>query len=434
MKSELSARASQNRKQGDYMRNNVRKRILASVLALLLVLCTLAQLAPVRSYAVTTDEIEALKKERDAISARRAEKQADVDKLEEEQANILERKNALDQRNELTRQQIELNEQQIKLYDAMIEEEAAKLEEAIALEEEQLERYRSRVRAMEENGGYNILSLILKSDNLSQLLTSIDDISEIMEKDRELEDEYIAAREHREEVKAKYEEVKAEFEAKQEELRAEQEALLVELDEAAKLLEEVTADLENHQKELAELEQAQEEAESNIYGLIAKLEEERRAQQNNSGGTTNTGGSSVVGTGSFIWPCPSCYYITSRQGPRTHPITGVYKNHSGTDIGAQYGATVIAADSGTVSLAGVNGGYGNCVMINHGNGYYTLYGHLSSIGVYEGQNVSQGDVIGYVGSTGNSTGPHLHFEIRSGNDKLNPEDFYSGGFTYAPDA
>ncbi len=415
------------------MRKTVRKRIFASALALVLVLCAFIQLAPVQSYAVTTDEIEALKQERDAISAQRAEKQAVVDKLEEEQAGILERKNALDQRNELTRQQIELNEQQIKLYDTMIEEEAVKLAEAIALEEEQLERYRSRVRAMEENGSYNILSLILKADNLAQLLTSIDDMGEIMEKDRTLEDEYIAAREHREEVKARYEEVKAEFEAKQEELRVEQEALLVELDEATKLLEEVTADLENHQQELAELEQAQQEAESNIYDLIAKLEEERKAQQGTTG-TTDTGGSSVVGTGSFIWPCPSCYYITSRQGPRTHPITGVYKNHSGTDIGAQYGATVVAADSGTVSLAGVNGGYGNCVMINHGNGYYTLYGHLSTIAVYEGQNVSQGDVIGYVGSTGNSTGPHLHFEIRSGNDKLDPEDFYSGGFTYAADA
>lgn len=413
------------------MRKTVRKRILALSLALTAVFCAFMQFAPVRSYAVTTDEIEALKKERDAISAQRAEKQAVVDKLEEEQAGILERKNALDQRNELTRQQIELNEQQIKLYDAMIEEEAVKLEEATALEEEQLERYRSRVRAMEENGSYNILSLILKSDNLAQLLTSIDDISEIMESDRELEDEYIAAREHREEVKAKYEEVKAEFEARQEDLRKEQEELLVELDEASKLLEEITADLENHQKELAELEQAQQEAESNIYALIAQLEEERRAAEAANGGS---GGSSVVGNGYFIWPCPSCYYITSRQGPRTHPITGVYKNHAGTDIGAQYGATVVAADGGTVSLAGVNGGYGNCVMINHGNGYYTLYGHLSSIAVYEGQAVSQGDVIGYVGSTGNSTGPHLHFEIRSGNDKLNPEDFFSGGFTYAADA
>lgn len=417
------------------MKRTIRKTIWALSLALVMVFSAFLQFVPVSAYAVTTEEIEALKAERDAISAKRAEKQAVVDKLEEEQAGILERKNALDQRNELTRQQIELNEQQIKLYDAMIAEEAAKVDVALRLENQQLERYRSRVRAMEENGSYNILSLILKADNLAELLTSIDDISEIMESDRELENEYIEAREHREEVKAKYEELRAEFEGKEEELRAEQDMLKEELEEATKLLEEITNDLEHHAEELAELEAAQQEAEANIYSLIAELEAERLAAAAAAAAAGGGGdGGGVSGTGSFIWPCPSCYYITSRQGPRTHPITGVYKNHAGTDIGAQYGATVVAADGGTVSLAGVNGGYGNCVMINHGNGYYTLYGHLSSIAVYEGQGVSQGDVIGYVGSTGNSTGPHLHFEIRYGNEKLDPETFYGGGFSYAPDA
>lgn len=415
------------------MKRTIRKTILALSLALVMTFSAFVQFLPVSAYAVTTEEIEALKEERDAISAKRAEKQAVVDKLETEQAGILERKNALDQRNELTRQQIELNEQQIKLYDAMIAEEAAKVDAAHDLENQQLERYRSRVRAMEENGSYNILALILKADNLAELLTSIDDISEIMESDRELENEYIEAREHREEVKAKYEEFRAEFEGKQDDLRAEQDALKDELEEATKLLEEITNDLEHHAEELAELEAAQQEAEANIYSLIAELEAERQAAAA-AAAPASGGGGGVSGTGSFIWPCPSCYYITSRQGPRTHPITGVYKNHAGTDIGAQYGATVVAADGGTVSLAGVNGGYGNCVMINHGNGYYTLYGHLSSIAVYEGQGVSQGDVIGYVGSTGNSTGPHLHFEIRSGNEKLDPETFYGGGFSYAPDA
>ena len=422
------------------MNRTIRKTILALSLALVMVFSAFLQFIPVSAFAVTTEEIEALKKERDAINAERAEKQAVVDKLEDEQAGILERKNALDQRNELTRRQIELNEQQIKLYDAMIAEEAAKVDAALELENEQLERYRSRVRAMEENGSYNILSLILKADNLAELLTSIDDISEIMESDRVLEDEYIRAREQREEIKAKYEEFRAEFEGKEDDLRAEQDALKEELEEATKLLEEISKDLEHHAKELAELEAAQEEAENAVNALIAELEEERRAAaaaaaaEAAASGGGNGGGGGTVGTGSFIWPCPSCYYITSRQGPRTHPITGVYKNHAGTDIGAQYGATVIAADSGTVCLAGVNGGYGNCVMINHGNGYYTLYGHLSSIAVNEGQGVSQGDIVGYVGSTGNSTGPHLHFEIRSGDEKLNPENFFSGGFSYAPDA
>ena len=214
------------------MKRSIRKTILALSLALVMVFSAMVQFIPVSAYAVTTEEIEALKEERDAISAERAEKQAVVDKLEDEQAGILERKNALDQRNELTRRQIELNEQQMKLYDAMIAEEAAKVDKAFDLENEQLERYRSRVRAMEENGSYNILALILKANNLAELLTSIDDIGEIMESDKELEEEYIEAREHREEVKAKYEEVRAEFEGKQDELRAEQDMLLTELEDA----------------------------------------------------------------------------------------------------------------------------------------------------------------------------------------------------------
>ena len=130
---------------------------------------------------------------------------------------------------------------------------------------------------------------------------------------------------------------------------------------------------------------------------------------------------------------PSCSYITSRFGLRTHPITGEQKNHTGLDVGAAYGATVIAADGGVVTLAGVYGGYGNCVMIDHGNGYVTLYGHLSSISVSEGQGVSSGATIGYVGSTGIATGPHLHFEILSGGSRTDPEQFFSG-LTFAPDA
>lgn len=431
------------------MKRSIRKTILVLCLALAAALSCFAPLAP-KAHAVTTEEIEELKKKRDAISAERAEKQAVVDKLEEEQASIFERKKALDQRNTLTIEQMELNEQQIRLYDAIIAEEAQKLQDAVDLENDQLARYHARIRSMEESGDYNILALILRANSLSELLTSIDDMTEIMESDKQLEAQYVAAREHREEVKAKYEDVKAEFEAKLSELAEEQETLQAELDEACELIEKLKEDIESHAEELAELQAAEDEADAAVNKLIAELEAQRRAEEEErrrreeeqrrqqpsggGGGGGSSSGGSTTGTGAFIWPCPSCYYITSRQGPRTHPITGEYKNHSGTDIGASYGATVIAADSGTVSLAGENGGYGNCVMINHGNGYYTLYGHLSSIAVSWGQSVRQGDVIGYVGSTGNSTGPHLHFEIRSGDTKLDPETFFSGGFSYAPDA
>ena len=105
------------------------------------------------------------------------------------------------------------------------------------------------------------------------------------------------------------------------------------------------------------------------------------------------------------------------------------------DIGAGYGSSVVASDSGTVILADVNGGYGNCIMIDHGNGYYTLYGHLSGYAVSYGQSVSQGQTIGYVGDTGWATGPHLHFEIRQGSTCLDPEAVAGfSGLTYAPDA
>ena len=128
----------------------------------------------------------------------------------------------------------------------------------------------------------------------------------------------------------------------------------------------------------------------------------------------------------MIWPSYTDY-LSSPYGYRVNPVSGIYKLHAGVDIAASYGTNIYAAASGTVILAGDNGGYGNCVMINHGNGYTTLYGHMSSIAVYDGQSVSQGDTIGYVGSTGNSTGPHLHFEVR---DSGSGETMDPMGFSY----
>ena len=140
-----------------------------------------------------------------------------------------------------------------------------------------------------------------------------------------------------------------------------------------------------------------------------------------------------MGNGNLVWPS-YCTYITSRQGPRIHPVTGEFKNHGGTDIGASYGTAIWAADSGTVvrSSDGWNGGWGNYVMINHGNGMQTLYAHMSSRAVSVGQTVSRGQVIGYVGSTGMSTGAHLHFEMYVNGSKVDPETRYPGiSFSYS---
>ncbi|WP_439653906.1 murein hydrolase activator EnvC family protein [Selenomonas ruminis] len=129
----------------------------------------------------------------------------------------------------------------------------------------------------------------------------------------------------------------------------------------------------------------------------------------------------VSGDGSMIWPVGGT--VTSEFGWRTHPISGTRKYHSGIDIGADYGTPIAAAQSGTVEYAGWISGYGNTVIINHGGGITTLYGHNQSLAVSAGQQVSQGETIAYCGSTGNSTGPHCHFEVRSGGEPVSPYNY-----------
>lgn len=422
-------------------------RFLSCVLVAVLVFL----LTPGRAYAVSQEEIDELRRERLAIAMEHDEKQAVVDELEAQKADILARKEAMDERNELTRQEIDTLLREIDVYDEMIVQEAIKVEQAKAREDIQLERYRTHIRAMEENGEMSYLALILHIRSFSELLTALDDAGDIMKSDNELYHDYIDARENTELAKAQYEEKKVELEAEQQELRAQQAALEAEIAEAVSLISNLENDIETKNEELHQLLLAEIAAADRIDQLVAQQERERReaeerrrqeeqqrAQQESAGGgggSSGSSGGSVTGTGSFGWPCPGCNYITSRAGNRWHPIFNEWRYHSGLDIGASQGSTVVASDGGTVIMASTNGGYGKCVMIDHGNGYYTLYGHLSGYAVSNGQTVSKGQAVGYVGSTGWATGPHLHFEIRKGSTCLDPE--VAGGFTgltYAPDA
>ena len=430
----------------------MRKRFYSCLLSVGLALALMVSGFSTTAFAVSQAEIDELRAERLAIAEEHGKKQAIVDELEEKKAGILELKRAMDARNALTRKQIASIQEELALYDQMIAEEAIKVEQAKAVEEQQLERYRTHVRAMEENGELGYLALILRVNDLNELLTAVDDAGAIMHSDRDLYDDYIAAREHTEAVKAEYEAYKAELEETQVELRKEQASLEAEIKEFERMVSELEEEIKERQDEVYELLLAEIETSERLDALVAQQEAERRAREqaannnNNNGGSTggnsggnsgggSTGGGTVVGSGSWSWPCPGCTYITSRAGNRWHPIFEEWRYHSGIDIGAGYGSAIVASDSGTVILAEVNGGYGNCVMIDHGNGYYTLYGHMSSYAVSAGQAVSKGQTIGCVGDTGWATGPHLHFEIRYGGTCLDPET--AGGFTgltYAPDA
>lgn len=412
------------------------KAAVALCLSVLMMGTVVSEAFPVPAYAVTQSQIDELKEQRNVIRAQRQEKQAIVEALEAEKADVVAQKQAMDERNMYTLQQIQLNNQEIELYDEMIAEKAAELEEAQRLENEQLERYRARVRAMEENGGYNILAIISKSDSFSDMLTAMDDVGEIMESDRQLEDAYIAARENTESVKADYEDTRSELEELKAQLKAEQEELEKDIEEAIQIILDLENDLENRQAEYDAIMAAEDAANATIDKLVAELEAQRAAEAAAAaaaagGGSGGSGNANA--TGSFLWPVASYVYVSSRFGLRVHPITGETKSHTGIDIASNQGTAVYASDGGSVTLAGWNGGYGNCIMIDHGNGYVTLYGHLSSISVSVGQTVSQGATIGAVGSTGNSTGPHLHFEVLKNGTRIDPEQFFSG-LTISADA
>ena len=395
------------------------KKLFCGILYIFLILSAF----PIGAQAVSEEELDVLKAERDALVRQRQTQQKLVNELREQQAGVLELKQALDERNTFTIWQLELTRQEIELYNHMIAEKNMEVEEALRLETEQLERYRVRVRAMEENGNTGFLDLLLNTSDLGEFLTAMDDMGEIMESDRALEDAYIAARMNTEKVRAEYEDYKISVELIQADLQAQQAELEAELEEANQLINQITADIESNAAILEEFAAAERQAETNVANMVIALEKERKAKE----------AAMVKGTGSFIWPAPTSTYLTSRFGLRTHPVTGVQKSHTGIDIGAGAGDNALAADGGTVTMAGWNGGYGNCVMIDHGNGYKTLYAHLSSISVAKGAVVDKGAVVGYVGSTGVSTGPHLHFEVWSGESRIDPEQFYSG-LTFSPNA
>ena len=250
---------------------------MALCLSVLLMGTVVSEAIPVPAYAVTQSQIDELKEQRNVIRAQRQEKQAIVEALEAEKADVVAQKQAMDERNMYTLQQIQLNNQEIELYDEMIAEKAAELEEAQRLENEQLERYRARVRAMEENGGYNILAIISKSDSFSDMLTAMDDVGEIMESDRQLEDAYIAARENTESVKADYEDTRAELEELKAQLKAEQEELEKDIEEAIQIILDLENDLENRQAEYDAIMAAEDAANATIDKLVAELEAQRAA-------------------------------------------------------------------------------------------------------------------------------------------------------------
>ncbi len=377
-------------------------------LAAVLMLTALSPLT-IQAGAVSQWEIDALQQKKNTIASNKESQKQALNDLQAKQAGYIEQKAALDRQEEMAVQEINLTKEQIALYQQMIEEKAEEARQAQADADAQLATYKVHLRNMEEQGMFNFyLSLIFGARSFSDLISRIDMIGEIMAYDKQTEEAYKDARDFALEVKAEYEATEAELTAKAEELQVEIDRLQAELQAAQEQINALQKSIDDQQA----IVDAYANDEKNIQAQIDQMKEQLKKQ--------NT----VVAAGSYAWPCPSCYTITSNYGYRYLELYGYTRLHAGTDIGAQYGAEVTAAAAGNVTIATYGSGYGNYVMIAHADGSVTLYGHMSSLAVSAGQTVSQGDVIGYVGSTGNSTGPHLHFEVRINGSPVDPMQYF----------
>ena len=416
------------------------KKSLRSVFCALLAAAALAASLP--AYAVSQAEIDDLQKKLDALEQQAQEQQDVINDLTSQKARFITRKLALDNKIEINRQMIELIGDQIEIYDEIIAEKQAELDKALEKETAQTELLRSRIRAMEENSTYSYASFIFDSSSVTELLSRIGDVNDIMHYDKTLEEEYMAAREDVESIKKSYEEARHEQELLQKELDTKQAELDAQVEAAYTMIADIETLSDDAQAEYDAIAEEEAKAEETLQEAIRKrAAEQAKYNQNhnsNNGGGGNSGGSggnsgggssgggSATSLSNLQWPVPSCTLITSRFGYRVAPTTGASTYHGGLDIGAGMGASIVAAGAGDVIYAGANGGYGNCVMIDHGNGVVTVYAHMSSIGVSYGQYVTAGQYVGAVGSTGVSTGPHCHFEIRINGAQTDPAAYFSG--------
>ena len=420
------------------MQKKLLKPIFSLVLAFAMTASLFFGILPASAFAVTQSEIDDLKSQKAALSEKAASYESTISSLKNKKNAQVELKTALDSKLALTNQQIMNLEEQIKLHDALIERKTQEVEDAQKVADEQLEKYKKRVRAMEESGRYNYVEVLFGANSIAEFLSLIDDIGDIMRSDKQLEESYKESVTNLKEAKTEYETAQAELKQNKVECAKLKDQLQVDISQAAAVITSLQSEISSNASVLSSLDSQESALQKQIQAKVNQLEEERKANEakdNPSSGGSSSGGS-VIGTGSLVWPS-YCTYISSRQGPRVHPITGEYKNHGGTDIGASYGSAIYAADSGKVvqSSDGWNGGWGNYVMIDHGNGMQTLYAHMSSRAVSVGQTVKKGQTIGYVGSTGMSTGPHLHFEMYVNGSRIDPQTKYPGmSFTYSPSA
>ena len=420
--------------------------ILAGIMAAIMLLSLIASIVPVARAASSSEirkQINELKEQKKEIEDQIKEVKDQYKQNENELLDIVDRKNAIDREIGLLHAQIRNINEQLAAFNILIADKQDELDTAEDRFETLSRENKDRIRTMEEEGAVTYWEVLFKANSFSDLLDRLNMVQEIAAADQRRLKELDEAAKEVSSAKAELEEEKASLEIVKEELNIAQ----AELEEKRVEADEILADLVATGEEYEKMMEDSEDKQAELLKEIAKKESDYKkakyqewlatsvppttkpkppsskpSSSGSSGGSSNTGSTT---TGGITWKKPISYtMVSSPFGYRYHPISGKWKMHYGIDLAAPTGRPIYATRGGVVSYTGYEaGGAGNWVQINHGDGYRSVYMHMTKYVVSSGQNVSQGQLVGYCGSTGGSTGPHLHFGISYNGTYVNPANY-----------
>ncbi len=384
-------------------------RLCSAALVALMVLPVLPDAVVLPASAVTQAEINQMKEDAAALKKQRAELQKQLKAIQADKSKALDQKALLEQQINATQAEINNIAAQITQYDQLIAQKETELAATEEKERAQYELFCKRVREMEEQGEVSYWSILFSSDDFSDLLDNAMMVEEIMDYDNQVMNELIAIREQIEADKTALETARQE----QKDAKAEQEAAKAELKSQQAQVDALITEISGQESQVKAAEAKLQAAANAADAEIRAAEKELASQIAN-----------VPSESGFLWPLPGRYNLSSLYGSRKHPVTGKANNHTGIDVPAPSGTPIQACKSGVVTTSTYNNSYGNYVVVSHSDGTSTLYAHMSRRNASKGQTVSQGQVIGYVGTTGSSTGNHLHLEIRVNGSRRDPINYF----------
>ena len=395
-------------------------RIFAVVLALAMLLPLVPEYMGPDTMAVTQAEIDGLKKDASSLDSQKKKLQQQLKAIAADKSKAMDQKELLEEQMDVIQSEIRNINQQIAKYDELIAQLDGELSANVQEEERLYTLFCQCVRYMEEEGATSYWAILFNATSFSDLLDRLIMIDEIVEYNDAVMKQLQETRSQIQTDKAAQEQARAEQQAARDKQVAAQKELQAKENEVDKLIKQITSEQRSVEHSVKELE-AQAKA---MDAEIARKEKElaaKLAQQGNK----------IVTESGYLWPLPGYTALSSLFAGRKDPFTGKPATHSGIDVPAPKGVKILAAKSGVVITSAYNkGGYGNYVVVSHGDGNTTLYAHMNSRAVKEGAAVKQGDVLGYVGTTGRSTGNHLHYEIRVNNVRIDPVTKYPGKLTY----